>query len=204
MCSWVQFQNRVEWKYDLFLAKEPVPVRCPVAGKFKFDQKGDVLFETRIIGGVTDTPRPNIYCKQNISDLSVCDIDQKEIAIDETYCLSVDHLGRPVDIYSWPDYKMKCIGYYKENLKSYLITFDELDPYSKYHCWVYQRADLNRVLMSQAIGAFCDVKQDVTSWNYTEGAAVALDLVVSFRIGIGKMIVNLIKYVCQIIFLLGI
>ncbi|XP_001600095.2 uncharacterized protein LOC100115344 [Nasonia vitripennis] len=177
VCSWVQFQNKVEWKYDLFLAKEPVPVRCPVAGKFMFQQKGDVLFETRIIGGVTDTPRPNIYCKQNISDFSVCDIDQKEIAIDETYCLSVDHLGRPVDIYSWPDYKMKCIGYYKENLKSYLITFDELDPYSKYHCWVYQRADLNRVLMSQAIGAFCDVKQDVTSWNYTEGAAVALDLV---------------------------
>ncbi|XP_014230811.1 uncharacterized protein LOC106655109 [Trichogramma pretiosum] len=177
VCSWVQFKNTVEWKYDLFLAKDPVPVRCPVAGKFMFKQKGDVLFETRILGGVTDTPRPNIYCKQNISDFSVCDTDQKEIAIDETYCLSVDHLGRPVDIYSWPDYKMKCIGYFKENLKSYLITYDELDPYSKYHCWVYQRADLNRVLMSQAIGAFCDVKQDVTSWNYTEGAAVALDLV---------------------------
>ncbi|XP_058799336.1 uncharacterized protein LOC131668883 [Phymastichus coffea] len=177
VCSWVQFQNKVDWKYDLFLAKDPVPVRCPVAGKFSFQQKGDVLFETRILGGVTDTPRPNIYCKKNISDFSVCDTDQKEIAIDETYCLSVDHLGRPVDIYSWPDYKMKCIGYYKENLKSYLITFDELDPYSKYHCWVYQRADLNRVLMSQAIGPYCDVKQDVTSWNYTEGAAVALDLV---------------------------
>lgn len=75
-----------------------------------------------------------------------------------------------------PDYKMKCIGFYKENLKSYLITFDELDPYSKYRCWVYQRADLNRVLMSQAIGPFCDLKQDVTSWNYTEGAAVAISM----------------------------
>lgn len=42
---------------------------------------------------------------------------------------------------------------------------------------VYQRADLNRILMSQAIGAFCDLKQDVTSWNYTEGATVALDMV---------------------------
>lgn len=48
-----------------------------------------------------------------------------------------------------PDYKMKCIGYWKENLKSYLITYDELDPFSKYKCWVYQRADLNKVLMSQ-------------------------------------------------------
>lgn len=100
VCSYVQFADQIEWRYNLFLAKDPVPVRCPVAGKFMFQQKGEVLFETRIIGGVTDTPRPNIYCKQNISDFSVCDTDQKEIAIDETYCLSVDHLGRPVDIYS--------------------------------------------------------------------------------------------------------
>lgn len=30
--------------------------------------------------------------------------------------------------------------------------------------------------MSQAIGPFCDLKQDVTSWNYTEGAAVAIEM----------------------------
>ncbi|XP_046618155.1 uncharacterized protein LOC124304135 isoform X1 [Neodiprion virginianus] len=176
VCSWVQFPNKEAWKYDLYLAKYPVPVRCPVAGKYMFTQKGDILFETRILGGVTLSPRPNIYCKQNISDLSVCDTDQKEVAIDETYCLSVDHLGRPVDIYSTPDYKMKCIGYWKENLKSYLITYDELDAFSKYRCWVYQRADLNRVLMSQALGPYCDLKQDVTSSTQTEGAAVALQL----------------------------
>lgn len=41
---------------------------------------------------------------------------------------------------------------------------------------VYQRADLNRVLMSQAIGPYCDLKQDVTSWNFTEGAAVAIEM----------------------------
>lgn len=86
-----------------------MPVRCPVAGKFRFEQKGDTLFETRILGGVTLSPRPNLYCKQNISDFSVCDTDQKEIAIDETYCLTVDHLGRPVDIYS------KSISYYFSN-----------------------------------------------------------------------------------------
>lgn len=185
---------------NCFLAKNPVPVRCPIAGKYMFYQKGDVLFETRILGGVTKSPRPNIYCKQNISDFSVCSTDQKEIAIDETYCLSVDHLGKPVDIYSEfymtrymsdkctrssicntifigdPDYVMKCIGYWKENLKSYLITYDELDPYSKYRCWVYQRADLNRVLMSQAVGSFCQIDQDVTSHNQKEGAAVAIEL----------------------------
>jgi len=71
---------------------------------------------------------------------------------------------------------MKCIGYWKENLKSYLVTYDELDPDSKYRCWVYQRADLNRVLISQAVGPYCNLKQDVTSQNATEGASVALEL----------------------------
>ena len=83
-----------------FKAKDPVPIRCPVAGKFKFAQKGDIKFETRILGGVTDSPRPDIYCKENISDFSVCDAEQKEMWIDENYCLSVDYKGRPVDIYS--------------------------------------------------------------------------------------------------------
>lgn len=60
----------------------------------------NVFYICRILGGVTLSPRPNIYCKQNISDFSVCDTEQKEIAIDENYCLSVDHHGKPVDIYS--------------------------------------------------------------------------------------------------------
>jgi hypothetical protein len=82
------------------LAKNPVPIRCPVAGKYNFSQKGDVPFETRILGGVTQSPRPGVYCKTNISDFSVCDKEQKEVRVDENYCLSVDYVGRPVDIYS--------------------------------------------------------------------------------------------------------
>lgn len=31
--------------------------------------------------------------------------------------------------------------------------------------------------MSESIGPFCDVNQDITSWNVTEGAAVALELI---------------------------
>nr|XP_012225943.1 PREDICTED: uncharacterized protein LOC105674304 [Linepithema humile] len=85
VCSWVQFPNKEKWKYDLYLAKDPVPVRCPVAGKFMFKQVGDIPFETRILGGITKSPRPNIYCKQNISDFSVCSTEQKEISIDEEY-----------------------------------------------------------------------------------------------------------------------
>ncbi|KAL9888109.1 uncharacterized protein ACN2A1_010226 isoform 1-T1 [Glossina fuscipes fuscipes] len=53
-----------------------------------------------------------------------------------------------------PDYRMKSIGFWKENLKSYLI------PY-----------------VSQAVGAFCKLNQDVTAWNHTEGAAVAFDAI---------------------------
>nr|CAG4642389.1 EOG090X03AK [Evadne anonyx] len=176
VCSWTQFPAKNAWKYDLLLARDPVPIRCPVAGKFKFQQQGDIQFETRILGGVTDSPRPDVYCKQNVSDFSVCDTEQKEIWIKENYCLSVDYKGRPVDIYSDPDYKLKCIGFWKENLRSYLITYDELDAFSKYRCWVYQRADLTRIYMSQALGPYCPLNQDVTSWNYTEGAAVHLNM----------------------------
>lgn len=75
-----------------------------------------------------------------------------------------------------PDYKMKCIGFWKENLRSYLITYDELDAFSRYRCWVYQRADLTKIYMSQALGPYCPLNQDVTSWNYTEGAAVHLNM----------------------------
>lgn len=176
VCSWSTFDNEVEWMYSLMLKKDPVPIRCPVAGKFRFHQEGEIKFETRILGGVTQSPRPNVYCRENISDFSVCERDQRMIEIDAVKCISTDHQGRPVDIYSYPDYKMQCIGFYKENLKSYLITYDESDAFSKYRCWVYQRADLNKVLMSMAVGAFCHIKQDVTSQDASEGAQVALTM----------------------------
>lgn len=47
VCSWVQFDNKEKWKYDLYLKKHPESVKCPVAGKFNFTQKGDIPFETR-------------------------------------------------------------------------------------------------------------------------------------------------------------
>jgi len=183
VCSWVQFKNDAAWKYDLMLRKDPVPIRCPVAGAFNFTQAGDFPFKTRILGGITKDPRHDVWgrtgqfsCKQNISRLAVCDTDQKEITIDETYCWSTDHLGRPIDIYSDPDYRMQCIGYWKENLKSYLITYDQLDAFTKYRCWVYQRADLNKMLMSMSVGPYCDLNQDVDSKDYKHGAVVSLEM----------------------------
>ncbi|XP_069946171.1 uncharacterized protein udt [Cherax quadricarinatus] len=175
VCSYLQFKSGREWRYDLLLAKDPVAVKCPVAGKFNFTQKGELLFETRILGGVTKSPWDNISCRENISDLSVCDTDQKEIWIDAHYCISVDAYGRHIDIYTDPDYKLKCAGYWKENLRSYLITYDELDPYSKYRCWVYQRADLNKILMSESVGPACNLQQTVQGTGH--GAAVTIDMV---------------------------
>ena len=59
-------------------------------------------------------------------------------------------------------------------MKSYLITYDELDAFTKYRCWVYQRADLNKMLMSMSVGPYCDLVQDVDSANWTQGAVVSL------------------------------
>jgi hypothetical protein len=181
VCSYVNFKSEPRWKYDLMLRKDPVPIRCPVAGAFNFTQEGDFKFITRYIGGITKDPRHDVWgrtgqfsCKQNISRMAICDTDQKEITVDETYCWSTDHLGRPIDIYSDPDYRMLCIGFWKENLKSYLITYDQLDAFTKYRCWVYQRADLNKVLMSMSVGPYCDLDQDVDSANWTQGAVVSL------------------------------
>ena len=38
------------------------------------------------------------------------------------------------------------------------------------------RTDINRIKMSQAVGSFCNINQRADSSNYTEGAAVFLDL----------------------------
>lgn len=182
VCSWVQFPNKEEWKYDIMIKKDPVPVRCPIAGAFEFQQEGDMPFRTRILKGITKNPRHDVNrkgqysCKKNISRLAVCDTDQKEITVDERYCWSVDQVGRPIDIYSDVDYRMQCVGYWKENLRSYLITYDQLDAFTKYRCWVYQRADLNKMLMSMSVGPFCDLHQDVYSKDWRQGAVVSLKL----------------------------
>lgn len=47
--------------------------------------------------------------------------------------------------------------------------------------------------MSQAIGPFCDLKQDVTSWNYTEGAAVAIEMQ-EYERERGYFVLNLLNY----------
>ena len=79
-------------------------------------------------------------------------------------------------VYLTPVCPLQCVGYWKENLKSYLITYDQLDAFTKYRCWVYQRADLNKMMMSMSVGPFCDLQQDVDSKDYRYGAVVALKM----------------------------
>merc|ERR1712131_417153 len=67
-------------------------------------------------------------------------------------------------------------GYWKENLKSYLITYDQLDAFTKYRCWVYQRADLNKMMMSMSVGPFCSLYQEVDSKDWQAGAVVAMKM----------------------------
>ncbi len=62
-----------------FPGKDPVPIRCPVAGAFNFTQEGDFKFITRYIGGITKDPRHDVWgrtgqfsCKQNISRMAIC------------------------------------------------------------------------------------------------------------------------------------
>lgn len=174
VCSWSSFDNQENWIYDIMISKNPTPIKCPVAGKFRFEQRGDIIFENRTRGGVT-SPKPNVYCKQRVSDFSACG-DQRTISIEPSYCISVDQLGKPVDIYSEPDYEMKCLGYWKENLKSYLVTYDPIDAYSRYRCWVYQRVDQNKIALSMSVGAFCLATQTEQSSTAREGAQVALAL----------------------------
>lgn len=64
----------------------------------------------------------------------------------------------------------------KKALKKYCKTYNFVLTFCLLVYQVYQRSDLNRLMMSQSIGPFCNLNQDITSYNASEGAAVALEL----------------------------
>ena len=59
-------------------------------------------------------------------------------------------------ISSEADYKMYCVGYWKENLKSYLITYDQLDAFTKYRCWVRSILVTNVLSSASIVKYICD------------------------------------------------
>lgn len=82
------------------VAKDPDYISCPISGYYEFRQHGDIPFETRILKGVTDSPRPILHCNTNISSFKACGENRDEIVIDVEDNICVDYLGRPLDIYS--------------------------------------------------------------------------------------------------------
>ncbi|KAG5670009.1 hypothetical protein PVAND_000296 [Polypedilum vanderplanki] len=150
VCSSQQFSKN---QFNFYFAKNPSFISCPISGNFEFTQKGDEIFKNRNFNESIE----------NHSKLKICGEEHKEILIS---------FGNISNF----DYKFNCIDYWKENNKSYLITYNDFDPWSEFRCWVYQRTNDKHILMSQSTGAFCGINQNSNSQNYTEGAALALDL----------------------------
>jgi len=81
-------------------AKYPEFIKCPISGYYQFNQVGKYPMVSRILNGITDSPRPKLNCNLNISSFKVCDEQRREIVIDVEENICVDYLGRPLDIYS--------------------------------------------------------------------------------------------------------
>ncbi|XP_057672335.1 uncharacterized protein LOC130903943 isoform X2 [Diorhabda carinulata] len=170
-CSYPFLINDNTVKYDFYFKNNPNPTSCPFVGNFNFTQKGDVPLETRYIEVASPNSSRNQNCKDR-SEISVSETNRNQILIFKTNC------SQPTsnDYKNKPDYVFKCIANWEENKKSFLLTFDEFDPIYQYRCWVYEKIDQNNILISQAMGSSCNAYQTAASWNYTEGATVALKL----------------------------
>lgn len=79
----------------------PVPIECPVRGRFKFIQYGleSELIRTRIRGGYTENPRHMIDCRNFVTEYKSCDDIPSKISLDAEYCETLDHTGKPIGEY---------------------------------------------------------------------------------------------------------
>ncbi|XP_069961245.1 uncharacterized protein [Cherax quadricarinatus] len=182
VCDYANFRSGREWQYHTLIADPPEPISCPIGGRFSFVQRGPSPLTKRILGGITSSPLDTYPCHRQVSDLSVCTPDRRWINIDMDLCLSLNKDGHHVDYNRMLDYRLQCVGFWHENLRSYLVTIDPSDPVSRFRCWVYQRVGLGRLVLSQSVGAACGLHQNFLSYTYDEGAAVGLNLTFSERI----------------------
>ncbi|XP_050400479.1 uncharacterized protein LOC126817508 [Patella vulgata] len=179
-CSWVSFSfNRddTHWKYEVLILNPPSPIPCPIAGRYGFNQKvsfENEKYETRI-RGVTDRPRVQVDCRIQVSEFKSCSQDKSKIEIDAEYCESVDYRGRPVGEYDDSDHILTCVGYWMEDMKSFLITYDEEDAISAFRCWVYERSSWTDIVMSRAQTARCPRNQDAKSFDVV-GTGLRMEL----------------------------
>ncbi|XP_046543445.1 uncharacterized protein LOC124253673 [Haliotis rubra] len=179
-CSWMSFtfnRDDTDWKYEVLILNPPSPVACPIAGRYRFVQNAMHWMEkyaTRI-RGVTDRPRVQVDCRITVSEFKSCSQDKSKIEVDAEYCESVDYRGRPIGEYDEADHILTCVGFWMEDMKSYLITYDEEDAISEFRCWVYERLSWTDIVMSRAQTARCPRDQKASSYQL-EGTGLSMEL----------------------------
>jgi len=171
------------WRYYTFILDPPAPVACPIGGRYSFIQIGpeEEKYTTRI-RGITERPRHLIDCLEYVSEFKSCDLNPKKILVDAEYCASLDHTGKPIGEYEIADRELNCVGYWLEDMKSYMITYDLEDATSLFRCWVYERIDWRDMVASRSIRASCGAQQTAYSRTEAEGASLHLILKESERL----------------------
>ncbi|PAA50461.1 hypothetical protein BOX15_Mlig029193g2, partial [Macrostomum lignano] len=180
-CDWFSFtMDQVEWTYEYFVLNPPVPINCPIQGRFKFNMVGQEseFYFTKIPAGVTPRPRVQVVCDQYWeSDMHACIGENKQLSLDVQRCMRLDHIGRPLSEYDVPDNILTCVGYWMEDAKSYMITFDPADPVvGNFRCWIYRRTGLRTYRMSRSMASKCMPDQTSSSAYPSESASLMLEL----------------------------
>ncbi|XP_060082564.1 uncharacterized protein LOC132561872 [Ylistrum balloti] len=185
-CSWMSFtfnRDDTDWKYNVLILNPPSPVPCPVAGRYQFEQmasRQEEKYSTRI-RGVTKKPRVQVDCRIIVSEMKSCSNDMTKIEVDAEYCETVDYRGRPIGEYDVSDHILMCVGFWMEDYRSYLITWDEEDAISAFRCWVYERTSWTDVMMSRSQNARCPRAQTAQDYMMA-GTGLSLRMTESERL----------------------
>lgn len=185
-CTWQAFvlnRDDYDWKYDYLIFNPPTPIPCPIGGRYRFIQFGhdNERYKTRI-RGVTDKPRVQVDCRHIESEAKSCTKDMTKMEIDAEYCETVDYRGRPIGEYDESDHVLKCVGYWMEDLRSYLITYDDEDAVSNFRCWVYERITWTEVILSRGVRGKCKRSQTAHSSEASDGVSLKLEMHESERL----------------------
>ena len=86
--------------FSPFPVNPPVPIPCPIRGRYFFTQRGPEteLFRTRI-RGITERPRHMVDCRHYVTEIKSCDDNPTKLLVDAEYCETLDHTGSPVSEY---------------------------------------------------------------------------------------------------------
>ncbi|XP_013403139.1 uncharacterized protein LOC106168567 [Lingula anatina] len=179
--SYVLNEQNYNWKYNTFILYDPSPIECPIQGRYTFKQFGAEKYVTRI-RGITERPRVQVDCRDYESEIAICHSrDSKVIEVDAERCRTLDQNARPVGEYDVPDNLLTCVGYWLEDNRSYMVTYDEEDRISRFRCWVYERLTWRDIIMSRAVRAACGVAQTPRSFRASEGASLSIQMFLDER-----------------------